>query len=160
MNHYIRYYKSLIKSTINHNKESKKKQLRQVIYKDVVKNIYKDKSKLTSEGFKLPSIDEIKVDEKDKRLFVIQDTTMFKNLYREFMAVPANTNNNVTRDEIFQNVSDFLKNQVEYQVLLERYNPGIKLEKQYGTDDYNKKIVEKTAAKVGYKVPEVRPKQI
>lgn len=160
MNNYTRYYKKLIKATINHNKESKKKQLKQVIYKDLVKSLYKDKSKMTSAGFKLPSMDEIKVDEKDRRLFVIEDTTMFKKLYKDFISAPVNSNNTVSSDEIIQNISDFLKNQVEYQTLLERYNPGIKLEKQFGSNDYNKKIVERTAAKVGYKVPEFKPKEL
>ncbi|KAL6930866.1 uncharacterized protein HGUI_00609 [Hanseniaspora guilliermondii] len=160
MNNYTRFYKKLIKATINHNKESKKKQLQKVIYKDLVKALYKDKSKMTSSGFKLPSIDDIKVDDKDKRLFVIEDTTMFKQIYKDFISSPINTKNIVTHDEIIQNIDDFLKNQVEYQTLLERYNPGIKLEKQYGSNDYNKKIVERTAAKVGYKVPDFKPKEL
>lgn len=160
MNNYTRFYKKLIKATINHNKESKKKQLQKVIYKDLVKALYKDKSKMTSSGFKLPSIDDIKVDDKDKRLFVIEDTTMFKQIYKDFISSPINTKNTVTHDEIIQNIDDFLKNQVEYQTLLERYNPGIKLEKQYGSNDYNKKIVERTAAKVGYKVPDFKPKEL
>lgn len=159
MNNYTRFYKKLIKATINHNKENKKKQLQKVIYKDLVKALYKDKSKMSTAGFKLPSIDDIKVDDKDKRLFVIEDTKMFKQLYKEFMS-STNTQSIVTNDEIIQNISDFLKNQVEYQTLLERYNPGIKLEKQYGSNDYNKKIVERTAAKVGYKVPEFKPKEL
>lgn len=159
MNNYTRFYKKLIKATINHNKENKKKQLQKVIYKDLVKALYKDKSKMSTAGFKLPSIDDIKVDDKDKRLFVIEDTKMFKQLYKEFIS-SLNTQSIVTNDEIIQNISDFLKNQVEYQTLLERYNPGIKLEKQYGSNDYNKKIVERTAAKVGYKVPEFKPKEL
>ncbi|KAL6932139.1 hypothetical protein ACO0OL_003614 [Hanseniaspora opuntiae] len=159
MNNYTRFYKKLIKATINHNKENKKKQLQKVIYKDLVKALYKDKSKMSTAGFKLPSIDDIKVDDKDKRLFVIEDTKMFKQLYKEFIS-STNTQSIVTNDEIIQNISDFLKNQVEYQTLLERYNPGIKLEKQYGSNDYNKKIVERTAAKVGYKVPEFKPKEL
>ncbi|CAI8492216.1 unnamed protein product [Hanseniaspora opuntiae] len=159
MNNYTRFYKKLIKATINHNKENKKKQLQKVIYKDLVKALYKDKSKMSTAGFKLPSIDDIKVDDKDKRLFVIEDTKMFKQLYKEFIS-STNTQSLVTNDEIIQNISDFLKNQVEYQTLLERYNPGIKLEKQYGSNDYNKKIVERTAAKVGYKVPEFKPKEL
>ena len=114
---------------------------------------------MSTAGFKLPSIDDIKVDDKDKRLFVIEDTKMFKQLYKEFIS-STNTQSIVTNDEIIQNISDFLKNQVEYQTLLERYNPGIKLEKQYGSNDYNKKIVERTAAKVGYKVPEFKPKEL
>jgi ATP synthase assembly factor FMC1, mitochondrial len=159
MNNYTRFYKKLIKAAINHNKENKKKQLQKVIYKDLVKALYKDKSKMSTAGFKLPSIDDIKVDDKDKRLFVIEDTKMFKQLYKEFIS-STNTQSIVTNDEIIQNISDFLKNQVEYQTLLERYNPGIKLEKQYGSNDYNKKIVERTAAKVGYKVPEFKPKEL
>lgn len=159
MNNYTRLYKKIIKATINHNKENKKNQLQKVIYKDLVKELYKDKSKMSTAGFKLPSIDDIKVDGKDKRLFVIEDTTMFKQLYKIFMS-SANTQSLVTNDEIIQNIHDFLKNQVEYQTLLERYNPGIKLEKQYGSNDYNKKIVERTAAKVGYKVPEFKPKEL
>lgn len=159
MNNYTRFYKKLIKATINHNKENKKKQLQKVIYKDLVKALYKDKSKMSTAGFKLPSIDDIKVDDKDKRLFVIEDTKMFKQLYKEFIS-STNTQSIVTNDEIIQNISAFLKNQVEYQTLLERYNPGIKLEKQYGSNDYNKKIVERTAAKVGYKVPEFKPKEL
>lgn len=159
MNNYTRFYKKLIKATINHNKENKKKQLQKVIYKDLVRALYKDKSKMSTAGFKLPSIDDIKVDDKDKRLFVIEDTKMFKQLYKEFIS-STNTQSIVTNDEIIQNISDFLKNQVEYQTLLERYNPGIKLEKQYGSNDYNKKIVERTAAKVGYKVPEFKPKEL
>lgn len=159
MNNYTRFYKKLIKSTINHNKESKKKQLQKVIYKNLVKALYKDKSKMSTAGFKLPLIDDIKVDDKDRRLFVIEDTKMFKQLYKEFIS-STNTQSLVTNDEIIQNISDFLKNQVEYQTLLERYNPGIKLEKQYGSNDYNKKIVERTAAKVGYKVPEFKPKEL
>ncbi|OEJ87384.1 hypothetical protein AWRI3578_g2058 [Hanseniaspora opuntiae] len=159
MNNYTRFYKKFIKATINHNKENKKKQLQKVIYKDLVKALYKDKSKMSTAGFKLPSIDDIKVDDKDKRLFVIEDTKMFKQLYKEFIS-STNTQSIVTNDEIIQNISDFLKNQVEYQTLLERYNPGIKLEKQYGSNDYNKKIVERTAAKVGYKVPEFKPKEL
>ncbi|CAI8492228.1 unnamed protein product [Hanseniaspora opuntiae] len=128
MNNYTRFYKKFIKATINHNKENKKKQLQKVIYKDLVKALYKDKSKMSTAGFKLPSIDDIKVDDKDKRLFVIEDTKMFKQLYKEFIS-SLNTQSIVTNDEIIQNISDFLKNQVEYQTLLERYNPGIKLGK-------------------------------
>ncbi|KAL6929956.1 hypothetical protein ACO0SA_001362 [Hanseniaspora valbyensis] len=147
-------YKKLIRSLVNHNKESKKKQLRQIIYKDLVKDLYKNKTK-TSTNIKLPSVDEIKVNEKDPRLYVIKDTKAIKDIYKEFISYQNNSSKQVHK-EIITNVEDFLKNQAEYQILLERYNPGIKLQNEYGSNDYNKKIVERTAAKVGYKVPEVK----
>ncbi len=61
---------------------------------------------MTSAGFKLPSMDEIKVDEKIGYLS-LKNTTMFKKLYKDFISAPVNSNNTVSSDEIIQNISDF-----------------------------------------------------
>ncbi|XBW35147.1 hypothetical protein QEN19_000710 [Hanseniaspora menglaensis] len=151
-------YKKLIKSLVYHNVEGKKKQLRKVIYKGLVTDLYMNKLK-TGIDVKLPSVDEIKVDDRDSRLFIIKDTKAIKDIYKNFVSMKKENTNNV-HSEIITNVEDFLKNQSEYQILLERYNPGIKLQNEYGSNDYNKKIVEKTAAKVGYAVPEFKVKDL
>lgn len=158
MSSYTTTYKQLIRSLVNHNKESKKKQLKKEIYKRLVKDIYQNKAKYGN-NVKIPSVDEIEVNANDPRLYIIKDTKTIKEIFKEFVSFE-NGSESKTHAEMMTNVQDFLKNQAEYQVLLERYNPGIKLQNEYGSNDYNKKIVEKTAAKVGYKIPEYKTKEV
>lgn len=123
-----------------------------------MKDIYQNKAKYGN-NVKIPSVDEIEVNANDPRLYIIKDTKTIKEIFKEFVSFE-NGSESKTHAEMMTNVQDFLKNQAEYQVLLERYNPGIKLQNEYGSNDYNKKIVEKTAAKVGYKIPEYKTKEV
>ena len=80
---------------------------------------------------------------KSKHLHFYEDAHQLKKMIVQ--AEPADESITEKRLQHFRDIAGFMQNQMEFEQLVERYNPGLRMDQE--------EKVKRTAAKVGLQVP-------
>ncbi|SCU88546.1 LADA_0E10792g1_1 [Lachancea dasiensis] len=156
-------YKQLIRSLVKSNKRSKiaqitednKKQVALLTYRkfNLLRQQASDQassnsskhnghlSELTNEIERLKANDPAR----SKALHYYENSSSLREMI--FQNFPGDAGSVNKRLQHLKDISGFVKNQMEYEELVERYNPGLKMDQE--------EKVKRTAARVGLQVPDL-----
>lgn len=153
-------YKQLLRALVKSNKRSKisqllednKKQVALLTYKKI--NLIREnqttdpqaRSKTTAQLYQLnKKLELLKKNDpsKSKHLHFYEDAHQLKKMIVQ--AEPADESITEKRLQHFRDIAGFMQNQMEFEQLVERYNPGLRMDQE--------EKVKRTAAKVGLQVP-------
>ncbi|CUS24015.1 LAQU0S13e01376g1_1 [Lachancea quebecensis] len=154
-------YKQLIRALVKSNRRSKiaqqlednKKQIALLTYRKISlmrqcqdpNPQEKLKAMMNLNGLN-KEIDNLKQDDpsKSKKLYFYEKSDELKKMIQEDSSVE--TSAIMKKLEHLRDIAGFLQNQMEFEQLVERYNPGLKMDQE--------EKVKRTAAKVGLQVPD------
>ncbi|CAR25038.1 ATP synthase assembly factor FMC1 [Lachancea thermotolerans] len=155
-------YKQLVRALVKSNRRSKivqqlednKKQIALLTYRKIslIRQCQdpdpqeKLKAMMNLNGLN-KKIDNLKQDDpsKSRKLYFYDKSNELKKLIMEDRS--AETSTIIKKLEHLRDIAGFLQNQMEFEQLVERYNPGLKMDQE--------EKVKRTAAKVGLQVPDI-----
>ncbi|SCV05404.1 LANO_0H06744g1_1 [Lachancea nothofagi CBS 11611] len=159
---FLASYKQLLRSLIKSNRRSKisqinednKKQIALLTYRKI--NLVRQQASEVDSKKRLTHLQQTHEITKLIENLKANDPVKLKSLY--FYDSPSRLRHTVLHDfpsdqasidkrlQHLRDISGFIKNQMEYEQLVERYNPGLKMDQE--------EKVKRTAARVGLRVPD------
>ncbi|SCU90930.1 LAMI_0E04126g1_1 [Lachancea mirantina] len=162
-NEILSSYKALVKTLVRAQRRYKKAQAEDEIKRQVALLTYKKINLVRQQALEkdaqkrlefLPMLNEVT---KDIDVLKRSDPARLRRLHfyddvralRQSLAQPSTPETLAKRIDHIRDIASFVQNQHEYEELIDRYNPGLKMSQA--------EKVKRTAAKVGLEVPESIP---